>query len=118
MVQAERSFDLGGARAHIEGVLEAAGFDVVRDPGEPNLIQARRDLGADSASIVVDAGGQLRYSRTRRLAPARSVRRKGAGGQSYTLTRTRDQTLAVLCRLAPEDPAGFAEILADLQQLW
>ena len=117
MGQVAPDFDLAGARAQIEGALEAAGFDVMADPGEPNLVQARRDRGTDSASLVVDAGGQIRYSHTRRQAPARAGRRKGAGGRTYTVTRTRDETLAVLYRLAPEEAANFASILAELQQL-
>jgi hypothetical protein len=110
-------FDLAAARSQLELALEAAGFDVIRDPGEPNLVQARRDREGDTATLVVDAGGRMRYTRTRRGAPARRMRHKGAGGRRYAVTRTRDETIAVIYVLAPEDSGQFAPILAEFEQL-
>ncbi len=92
-------FNLAQARPGIEKTLEQQGFDIQNDPDEPNLIQAQRSQNA-STSIVIDAGGQLRYTVTRSNTPQQSQLRKTAAGLEYNVTREVNETLTITLQLA------------------
>jgi len=105
------------ARPLIEQALVDAGYDVIDDPAEPNLVQARRgDLG-DAVSVVVDAGGRMRFTRVRQLAPEESAERRLASGRRVRLVRRTDETLTIVRRLTRSDEQGFAALLAELETL-
>ena len=108
---------LAAARSLIEQALAGAGYDVIDDPAEPNLVQARRgDLG-DVVSVVVDAGGQMRFTRVRQLGPEEPAERRLASGRRVRLVRRTDETLTIVRRLTRPDEQDFAELLAELEAI-
>jgi hypothetical protein len=108
---------LAAARPLIERALAGAGYDVIEDPAEPNLVQARRgDLG-DVVSVVVDAGGRMRFTRVQQLAPEEPSERRLASGRRVRLVRRTDETLTIVRRLTRSDAQEFAELLAELETL-
>jgi hypothetical protein len=108
---------LAAARPLVERALTGAGYDVIDDPAEPNLVQARRgDLG-DVVSVVVDDGGQMRFTRVRQLGPEESAERRLASGRRVRLVRRSDETLTIVRRLSRSDAQDFAELLAELEAI-
>ena len=112
-----RAFRLNTARPLIEQALAGAGYDVVDDPAEPNLVQARRGDLADVVSVVVDDGGQMRFTRVRQVGPEEPAVRRLASGRRVRLVRRTDETLTIVRRLTRSDEQGFAELLAELETL-
>ena len=112
-----RAFDFGTARPPIEQALIAAGYDLIDDPAEPNLVQARRGDLADVVSVVVDDGGQMRFTRVRQLTPEEPAERRLASGRRVRLVRRTDETLTIVRRLTRSDAQDFAELLAELETL-
>jgi hypothetical protein len=112
-----RGFRLSAARPFIEQALVRAGYDLIADPAEPNLIQARRgDLG-DVVSVVLDAGGQMRFTRVRQLGAEEPVEHRLASGRAIRLVRRTDHTLTLLLLLTRRDAQDLAAILAELETL-
>lgn len=113
----KRSFDLHTARPLIEAALTAAGYDVIADPAEPDLIQARRGDLSDVRIVVVDSGGQMRFTCVRQLAPEDAIAVRLATGRAARLVRRTDETLTLLLHLTRASASGFAALLADLETL-
>ena len=112
-----RAFRLNTARPLIEQALAGAGYDVVDDPAEPNLVQARRgDLG-DVISVAVDAGGRMRFTRVRQLGPEQPSEHRLASGRRVRMVRRTDETLTIVRRLSLSDAVDFAALLAELETL-
>ena len=112
-----RAFDFGTARPPIEQALIAAGYDLIDDPAEPNLVQARRGGLDDAVSVVVDAGGRLRFTRVRQLGPEETEEVRLAPRRAARLVRRTDETLTVLLHLKPTDTRSFAARLAELETI-
>ena len=112
--QPDPPFDLSQSRSQLEQALTRAGFDLLPDPTEPNLLQARADRGPDTAEIVLDGGGNLRYSRTRPTGPQQSLTHIGKSGHVFQVTQVATQTITVSYGLSATDPANFAALLSDL----
>jgi hypothetical protein len=110
-----RGFDFGAARAVIAEALIEAGYDVIDDPAEPNLIRARRDAPGQMASVAVDAGGRMRLTRVRQLGPEEAGERRLASRHTARMVRRTDETLIVLLQLRPADTQDFAALLAELE---
>jgi hypothetical protein len=108
---------LGAARPLIQQALIAAGFDVIDDPGEPNLVQARRDSSGDAISVVVDAGGRMRFNRVRQLGPEEASEKPLAPRRVAHLVRRTDESLTILLQLRPADARAFTPLLAELETL-
>ena len=112
-----RAFRLATARPLIEQALANAGYDVIDDPAEPNLVQARRgDLG-DVVTIVLDADGQMRFTRVRQLGPEVTAERQLASGRAVRLVRSTGETLTILLHLTRADVQDFAALLGELETL-
>jgi hypothetical protein len=110
-----QAFDLSAARLLIEQALTGGGYDVMCDPAEPNLVQARRgDLG-DVITVVVDAGGRMRFTRVRRLGPEEAAERRLARDRAARMVRRTDETLTLLVRLIHADVGDFSALLAELE---
>jgi hypothetical protein len=112
-----RAFRLEAARPHIEQALAGAGYDVIDDPAEPNLVQARRGDVGDVVFAAVDAGGQMRFTRVRQLGPEETAERRLASGRAVRLVHSTRATLTVLLRLTPRDAQHFAALLGELETL-
>jgi hypothetical protein len=112
-----RAFDFDAARPLIEHALTAAGYDVNDDPGERNLVQARRDGPGDVVAVVVDAGGRMRFTRVRQLGPEEATDRRLASRRAARLVRRTDETLTILLHLSRSNARGFAALLAELETL-
>jgi hypothetical protein len=110
-----RAFHLSAARSLIEQALAGAGYDVIADPAEPNLVQARRGDPGGVLSAVVDAGGGLRFTRVRQLDPEEPDERQLKSGRTVRLVRRADETLTILVRLTAADARDFAALLAELE---
>jgi len=112
-----RAFDFRAARSLIEQALAGAGYDVIGDPAEPNLVQARRgDLG-DVRVIVVDAGGQMRFTRVQQLGPEEAGERRLASRRAARLVRRTDETLTIVMHLTRRDAQRFAALLAEMETI-
>lgn len=116
MPQAEQHFSLAAARPALERALRQAGYDLLPDDAEPNLLQSRRDAGM-TTSVVIDAGGRLRFTRTRQVAPVEARIHRTPSGRVWRATQEVAETLTVSYQLTPADAAGFAALLAELHQL-
>ena len=108
---------LAAVRPLIERALAGAGYDVIDDPAEPNLVQARRGDLADVVSVVVDAGGRMRFTRVRQLGPEAPAERRLTSGRRVRLVRRTDETLTIVRRLTRSDAQDFAELLAELEAI-
>ncbi len=111
------TFDLDQACPAIEQALEQAGFDVIRDPGEPNLVQARRDEAGASTGVFIDAAGRMRFTVTRQSGPERSEALAGPGKREFHITRQTTETATVSYQLARRDVTALPSILAALQKI-
>ena len=112
-----RRFRLSTARPLLELALKGAGYDVIDDPAEPNLVRARRgDLG-DVISVAVDAGGRMRFTRVRQLGPEQPSEHRLASGRRVRMVRRTDETLTIVRRLSLSDAVDFAALLAELETL-
>ncbi len=116
-MQAPEFFQLTKARARIEQALEKAGFDVIDDPAEPNLIRGRRDRGTDSTTVIVDGGGRMRFTRTRQLGPEQAETRTTTSHRTFQVAREQSETATVSYQLSPADAKNFAALLAELDQV-
>jgi hypothetical protein len=112
-----RAFDFSTARPPLEQALIAAGYDVIDDPAEPNLVQARRGGLGDAVSVVVDAGGRMRFTRVRHLGPEETEEKRLARRRAARLVRRTDRTLTILLHLRPTDARSFAALLAELESI-
>jgi hypothetical protein len=112
-----RGFDFDSARPLIEQALSAAGYDLIDDPAEPNLVQARHGDVGDASSVVVDAGGRMRFIRVRQIGPEEATERRLAPRRSASAVHRTDETLTVILQLKPTDAQGFAELLAEMETL-
>ena len=112
-----RGFRFATARPLIEQALVGAGYDVIDDPAVPNLVQARRGDLDDVVSVVVDAGGRMRFTRVRQLGPEEPAERRLASGRRVRLVRRTDETLTIVRRLTRPDEQDFAELLAELEAI-
>ena len=115
-MQSGRVFWLPAERPRLEQALKSLGFDLVNDPAEPNLIQARRDRGGDVSIVIVDHGGRLRYTRTRQTSPERSVKRR-ASSYTFQATRQASETVTVSLDLAADATQDLTALLAALAQV-
>jgi hypothetical protein len=112
-----RPFDLSAARSLIEGALTGAAYDVIDDPAEPNLVQARRGAVGDLAGVVVDAGGRMRFTRVRQIGAEEAAERRLSSGRVAGLVHRTDETLTVLLHLTHTDARDFGALLAELEML-
>jgi hypothetical protein len=112
-----RGFRLTEARPHVEQALARAGYDVFDDPAEPNLVQARCGDQGDVISIVVDAGGLMRFTRVRQIGPEQPAELRIASGRRVRLVRRIDETVTVVRRLSRSDEQSFAMLLTELETL-
>ncbi len=108
----KNAFNLAQARPQVEKLLEQAGFDLIDDPGESNLIQGQKDSGAN---VLIDGGGQLRYSITRTSSPPLSQQKKTTNGHEFNLVREVNETLTVNLQL--DNAAELQEYLAEFSRL-
>jgi hypothetical protein len=113
----KQAFELSEARPLLEQALTGAGYDMIDDPAEPNLVQARYGDPGDVVSVVVDAGGRMRFTRVRQAGPEESAERRLTRGRAARVVRRSDETLTVLLRLTGADARRFAAILAELEAI-
>jgi hypothetical protein len=117
MTQDTQAFQLATARSRIEPALEQADFDLVNDPAEPNLIQAQRDRAGDSTVVVIDSGGQMRFTRTRRIAPEKAQTRRTASRRLFQITHQENETVTISYQLQPAEFENFAALLAEMDKV-
>jgi hypothetical protein len=113
----KQAFELSAARAPIEQALTGAGYDVIDDPAEPNLVQARRGDPGHLLTVVVDAGGRMRFTHLHQLGPEEAAERPLTPGRLVRLVRRTDETLTILLQLSRADSRHFAKLLAELETL-
>jgi hypothetical protein len=117
MTQVTQDFRLAEARPPLEAALEKAGFDLVNDPAEPNLIQAQRDRTGDSTVVVIDSGGQMRFTRTRQIAPEKAQTRRTASRRLFQITRQKNEAVTIFYQLKPSETRDFTTLLAEMDQI-
>ena len=94
--------------------LEQAGYDV--DPAPPGVTQVSarcEGVAGGVAVVVIDAGGQVRFTLTRDVAPEQA-RDVTAGGRKYHLVDTTTRSTTALLTLG--SVAELATCLADLER--
>lgn len=93
--------------------LEAAGYDVDPAPASARTVSGRHDgVQGGVATVVIDAGGRLRYTLTRNTAPEQARQARIAGRPCKLVTTTTQTTVAELVLSAAVD---LARCLADLE---
>ena len=112
-----RGFRLAAVRPLIEQALAGAGYDVLDDPAELNLVQARRGDMDDVVSVVVDSGGKMRLTHVRQLGAEEPAELRLGSGRRVRLVRRTDETLTVIRQLTRADARDFATLLAELETL-
>ena len=111
-MQQPQTFDIARERPQIEQALEQAGFDI--DPNDPHLVQAQRER-ASSTRVIVDGGGQMRYTRMQQTSPEQAQVRR-AGNWSFQVTHAANATVTISYQLTDNDVRDFARLLAALDQ--
>lgn len=110
-------FSLPDASEELTEALEEAGYDITNDPDEPNLFQARRDTATGTAILIVDSGGQMRFTLTHQTGPEKAETHKAANGKVFSVTRENSETLTVSYQLTQADAVDFANFLKELEKI-
>lgn len=110
-------FSLSDASEGLKEALEEAGYDLTNDPNEPNLLQARRDSASSTAVLIIDSGGQMRYTLTRKIGPEQARLHKAANNRVFAVTRESSETLTVSYEFSQADALDFANFLRELEKI-
>jgi hypothetical protein len=94
--------------------LEQAGYDVDPTPPSVTQVSARREgVAGGVAVVVIDGGGQLRFTLTREVAPEQA-RIATLSGREYHFVETTTRCTVALLRLA--SAAVLPTCISDLER--
>ncbi|NWJ46130.1 MAG: hypothetical protein HXX08_09650 [Chloroflexi bacterium] len=107
-------FDLTTARPILIKELEHAGFDIINDEQEPNILQARRSHGKNIAVFLVDAGGYMRCTRTYASNPEQKTAHKG--DYTFEVVRQEEIKLTTNHQLTTADLSNFQKLIKEMDE--
>ena len=99
------------SKASVTAVLQAAGYDVTSSGKAIHAHKSREDSWA--YEVVVNAAGQVRFTATRVIEPAR-VASHAKAKRAYRITREQQRITTILYELKPRD--DLAEVIREMEQ--